>query len=59
VSHPRRTVATMPTKCPECGEILTELDVLGDMGSRPRVYACSECQLRFERDAGGTLVEVD
>jgi hypothetical protein len=47
-----RGVDRMPTNCPGCREILTELDALRDMESRPRVYRRSESQLRFERDAG-------
>jgi rubredoxin len=48
----------MPTRCPECGDLLEELDSFGEMGSRPKRYLCHACQLGFERDAGGTLVEL-
>jgi len=48
----------MDVPCPECDEPLELLD--GDeMGSAPRGYRCLDCELIFERDASGLLVEVD
>jgi hypothetical protein len=49
----------MPTRCPECGELLEEVDPFGEMSSPPKRYRCRPRQLGFERDAGGSLVEVD
>jgi transposase len=49
----------MPTRCPDCGEVLEELDPFGEMASRPKRFRCGHCQLAFERDAGGSLVELE
>lgn len=60
LSHPARTLGRVTFACPECGQDLEELDAgAGEMGSTPRRFLCHECQLVYERDAAGTLLEVE
>jgi hypothetical protein len=49
----------MVRPCPECGEPQVDLEPAAEMSSRPTLYDCRPCALRFEVDASGVLFEVD
>lgn len=49
----------MQRACPECGGDLDDLEPEAEMGSRPVRYLCHACQLLFESDPAGGLLEVD
>ena len=49
----------MDVPCPNCDEALDPIDQAGEMGSGVRRFRCLWCELYFERDASGLVVEVE
>ena len=49
----------MPVLCPNCREVLDQVNDAHELGSAATRFFCSECQIAFERDAAGTLQELE
>ena len=49
----------MPVRCPNCGDLMVATNDALEMGSQLRRFFCSECQIAYERDAAGSLQELE
>jgi hypothetical protein len=48
----------MDVPCPECDCLIPQVDGW-EMGSARRRYRCTECEMEWEQDPSGPLVEFD
>jgi hypothetical protein len=58
LSHPRAIFIAVDVACPECDRLIPQVDGW-EMSSQPRCYRCTECEMKWEQDPSGLLVEVD